>query len=96
LDVLNIKLLTVQIKGSNTQFSTPSYLPPGQKKRGVSGHINYRWSVDAKWETFAVQKRNKNATAVVMQISKKYRYSASFSKGIQIELGDKASPAYIY
>jgi hypothetical protein len=24
-----IKLITVQIKGSNTQFSTPLYMPPG-------------------------------------------------------------------
>ena len=38
--VLNIKLLTVQIKERASQFSTPLYLPPGQKKRGVSGHIN--------------------------------------------------------
>ena len=29
--VVIIKLLTVQTKGSNTQFSTPLYLPPGQK-----------------------------------------------------------------
>jgi hypothetical protein len=36
---MNTKLLTFQIKGSNTQFSTPLYLPPGQKKSGVSGHI---------------------------------------------------------
>jgi hypothetical protein len=37
---LIVKLLAVQIKGSNTQFSTPLYLPPGQKKSGASGHIN--------------------------------------------------------
>jgi len=37
--ILNIKLLTVQIKETATQFSTPLYLPPGQKKRGVSGDI---------------------------------------------------------
>jgi hypothetical protein len=30
----------IQIEGSNTQFSTPLYLPPGQKKSGVSGHNN--------------------------------------------------------
>jgi len=35
-----IKLLTVQIKETTSQFSTPLYLPPGQKKRGVSGHNN--------------------------------------------------------
>jgi hypothetical protein len=32
-DVLIVKLLTVQIKGSNTQFSNPLYLPPGKKAR---------------------------------------------------------------
>ena len=35
-----IKLLTVQIKESTSLFSTPVYLPPGQKKSGVSGHNN--------------------------------------------------------
>jgi len=34
-----VKFLTVQIKESASQFSTPLYLPPGQKKRGVPGHI---------------------------------------------------------
>jgi hypothetical protein len=29
--VLNVKLLTVQIKEASLQFSTPLYLPPGQK-----------------------------------------------------------------
>jgi hypothetical protein len=33
--VVMAKLLTVQIVGSNIQFSTPLYLPPGQKKNGV-------------------------------------------------------------
>jgi hypothetical protein len=37
-DVLIIKFLTVQIKETASQFSTPLYLPPEQKKRGVSGH----------------------------------------------------------
>jgi len=32
------KAFNRQIKGSNKQFSTPLYLPPGQKKCGVSGH----------------------------------------------------------
>jgi len=54
--VLVVKLLTVQIKGSNTQISTPSYLPPGQKKRGVPGHINYIWRVDAKRGIFEAKK----------------------------------------
>jgi hypothetical protein len=60
--VLIVKLLTVQIKGSNTQFSTPLYLPPGQKKRGVSGHSNLPVlrRVDANWGTFAVQKKSRN------------------------------------
>jgi len=35
-----VKFLTVQIKASPSQFSTPLYLPPGQKKSGVSGHNN--------------------------------------------------------
>ena len=51
-----VKLLIIQIEGSNTQFSTPLYLPPGQKKRGVPGHINYRWRVDAKWEPSSQEK----------------------------------------
>jgi hypothetical protein len=33
------------------------YLPPGQKKSGVSGHNNYKKRVDAKWGTFSVQKK---------------------------------------
>jgi len=36
---LIVKLLTVQIKETSSQFSTPLYLPPGQKKRGIPGHI---------------------------------------------------------
>jgi hypothetical protein len=32
LTVLSIEFLTVQIKESASQFSTPLYLPPGQKK----------------------------------------------------------------
>jgi len=35
-----VNFLTVQIKEIASQFSIPLYLPPGQKKRGVSGHIN--------------------------------------------------------
>jgi hypothetical protein len=54
---LIVKLLTVQIKGSKTQFSTHLYLPSGQKKRGVSGHINFRTRVDVKWGTFETQKK---------------------------------------
>jgi hypothetical protein len=34
-----VKLLTLQIKGSNTKFSTPSYLPPGQKSAAYQGTI---------------------------------------------------------
>jgi hypothetical protein len=51
------KLLTVQIKETASQFSTPLYLPPVQKKRGVSGHINYKWTVDVKWVTFEAQQK---------------------------------------
>jgi hypothetical protein len=38
-----IEFLTVQIKERALQFLTPLYLPPGQKKSGVSGHTNYRY-----------------------------------------------------
>jgi hypothetical protein len=43
------KLLVVQIKETSSQLQTPLYLPPGQKKRGVQGHINYTLRVDVKW-----------------------------------------------
>jgi hypothetical protein len=66
-----VKLLTVQIKERALQFSTPLYLPPWQKKRGVSGHINHSWRVDANWGTFEAQKKSKNATVGVMQILQK-------------------------
>ena len=71
LRAFSVKLLTVQIKGSNTQFSNSLYLPPGQKKSGVSGHINYRWRVDAKWATFEAQKKSKNATIGMIKILQK-------------------------
>jgi hypothetical protein len=58
--VVMVRFLTVQIKESVSQFSTPLYLPPGQKKRGVSGHINHSWRVDANWGIFAVQKKSRN------------------------------------
>jgi hypothetical protein len=50
--VVIVKFLTVQIKETALQFSTPLYLPPGQKKRGLSGHLNYRWRVNVKWDDF--------------------------------------------
>jgi len=50
-------LLTVQIKERESQFSNPLYMPPGQKKSGVSGHNNYKKRVDAEWGTFSVQKK---------------------------------------
>ena len=35
-----VNFLAVQIKERSSQFSTPLYLPPGQKKRGTTGHTN--------------------------------------------------------
>jgi hypothetical protein len=52
-----VKLLTVQIKETTSQFSTLSYLPSGQKKSGISGHNNYKKRADAEWGTFSVQKK---------------------------------------
>jgi hypothetical protein len=54
------KFLTVQIKETALQFSTPLYLPPGQKKRSVPGHIYCTLRVDVKWGTFKAQKKSKN------------------------------------
>jgi hypothetical protein len=73
---LIVKLLTVKIEGFNAQFSTPLYVPSGQKKRRIPGHIhiNFRTRVDVKWGTFPEKKQ------------RRYRSDANFAKNSPIQL----------